>query len=161
MSVYKSKRGLSKTEYVENARKLLTFTIRNCVKFPKRYTYLVVQNIARLAEAVDTRVHTAEAIMPTNLHEAQMRRDELTYTFGLLNSLDAKLRLMYEIVSDNPNFKTEFKWLPNAMLEWGRLINQERVLIAGVKKADRKRFKEKFKGYEDGDIPEDDAAPEK
>ena len=92
-------------------------------------------------------------MMPTNLHEAQLKRDELTYTFGLLNSLDDKLQLMYDIVSDNQNFKTEFKWLPNAMLEWGRLIQKERDLITGVKKADRKRFKEKFKEYEDNSIP--------
>ena len=49
--------------------------------------------------------------------------------------------------------KKEFKWLPNAMLEWGRLIQKERDLITGVKKADRKRFKEKFKEYEDNSIP--------
>ena len=139
-------------EYVENARKLQIYTIRNCVKFPKRYTYIVVQTIAALAQEIDTRVRIAESVMPTNLHEAQMRRDELTYAFGLLNSLDDKLHLMYDIVSENPNFKTEFKWLPNAMLEWGRLIQKERELISGVKKADRKRFKEKFKGYEDDSI---------
>lgn len=69
----------------------------------------------------------------------------------LCNEIDDKQ--MYDIVSDNPNFKTEFKWLPNAMLEWGRLIQKERDLITGVKKADRKRFKEKFKEYEDNSIP--------
>ncbi|MBR6632439.1 MAG: hypothetical protein IKK89_10935 [Alistipes sp.] len=155
MSVYKSKRGLSAIQYVENARQLQIFTIKNCVKFPKRYTYIVVQKIAELAEDIDTHVRIAESIVPTNLREAQNKRDELNYAFGLLNSLDDKLQLMYDIVSDNPNFKTEFKWLPNAMLEWGRLIQTERNLITGVKKADKKRFKEKFKGYEDNTVPED------
>ena len=155
MSVYKSKRGLSAIQYVENARQLQIFTIKNCVKFPKRYTYIVVQKIAELSEDIDTHVRIAESIVPTNLREAQNKRDELNYAFGLLNSLDDKLQLMYDIVSDNPNFKTEFKWLPNAMLEWGRLIQTERNLITGVKKADKKRFKEKFKGYEDNTVPED------
>ena len=155
MSVYKSKRGLSAIQYVENARQLQIFTIKNCVKFPKRYTYIVVQKIAELAEDIDTHVRIAESIVPTNLREAQNKRDELNYAFGLLNSLDDKLQLMYDIVSDNPNFKTEFKWLPNAMLEWGRMIQTERNLITGVKKADKKRFKEKFKGYEDNTVPED------
>lgn len=155
MSVYKSKRGLSAIQYVENARQLQIFTIKNCVKFPKRYTYIVVQKIAELAEDIDTHVRIAESIVPTNLREAQNKRDELNYAFGLLNSLDDKLQLMYDIVSENPNFKTEFKWLPNAMLEWGRLIQTERNLITGVKKADKKRFKEKFKGYEDDTVPED------
>lgn len=155
MSVYKSKRGLSAIQYVENARQLQIYTIKNCVKFPKRYTYIVVQKIAELAEDIDTHVRIAESIIPTNLTEAQNKRDELTYALGLLNSLDDKLQLMYDIVSDNPNFKTEFKWLPNAMLEWGRLIQTERNLITGVKKADRKRYKEKFKGYEDDSVPEE------
>lgn len=39
MSVYKSKRSTSAIQYVENARQLQVFTIKNCVKFPKRYTY--------------------------------------------------------------------------------------------------------------------------
>lgn len=155
MSVYKSKRGLSAIQYVENACQLQIYTIKNCVKFPKRYTYIVVQKIAELAEDIDTHVRIAESIIPTNLTEAQNKRDELTYALGLLNSLDDKLQLMYDIVSDNPNFKTEFKWLPNAMLEWGRLIQTERNLITGVKKADRKRYKEKFKGYEDDSVPEE------
>jgi hypothetical protein len=43
MSVYKSKRSTSAIQYVENARQLQVFTIKNCVKFPKRYTYIVVQ----------------------------------------------------------------------------------------------------------------------
>lgn len=139
MSVYKSKRSTSAIQYVENARQLQVFTIKNCVKFPKRYTYIVVQKIANLVEDIDTHVRVAESMMPTNLHEAQLKRDELTYTFGLLNSLDDKLQLMYDIVSDNPNFKMEFKWLPNAMLEWGRLIQKERDLITGVKKREAER----------------------
>lgn len=155
MSVYKSKRGLSAIQYVENARQLQIFTVRNCVKFPKRYTYIVVKKIAELAEDIDTHVRLAEAIVPTNLREAQNKRDELNYAFGLLNSLDDKLQLMYDIVAESPNFKTEYKWLPNAMLEWGRLIQTERNLITGVKKADKKRYKEKFKGYEDNTVPED------
>lgn len=106
MSVYKSKRSTSAIQYVENARQLQVFTIKNCVKFPKRYTYIVVQKIANLVEDIDTHVRVAESMMPTN-----------------------------------------------AMLEWGRLIQKERDLITGVKKADRKRFKEKFKEYEDNSIP--------
>lgn len=140
MSVYKSKRETSAVQYVETARQLQVFTISNCVKFPKRYTYLVVNKLASLAEDIDTHIRIAEAIMPTNSHEAQTRRDELNLAFGLLNSLDDKLQLMYDIVKKNPNWDKEFRWLPNAMLEWGRLIQAEKNLIVGVKKADRKRF---------------------
>lgn len=148
MSVYKSKRGTSAVQYVETARQLQIYTISNCVKFPKRYTYLVVNKIASLAEDIDTHVRLAEAILPTNEHEFQTRRDILNTAFGLLNSLDDKLQLMYDIVKKNPNWSTEFKWLSNAMLEWGRLIQKEKTLIVGVKKADRRRFS-RFSDEED------------
>jgi len=148
MSVYKSKRGTSAVQYVETARQLQIYTISNCVKFPKRYTYLVVNKIASLAEDIDTHVRLAEAILPTNEHEFQTRRDLLNTAFGLLNSLDDKLQLMYDIVKKNPNWSIEFKWLSNAMLEWGRLIQKEKTLIVGVKKADRRRFS-RFSDEED------------
>lgn len=64
MSVYKSKRSTSAIQYVENARQLQVFTIKNCVKFPKRYTYIVVQKIANLVEDIDTHVRVAESMMP-------------------------------------------------------------------------------------------------
>nr|DAG62595.1 MAG TPA: hypothetical protein [Caudoviricetes sp.] len=135
MSVYKSKRGVSTIQYVENARKLQVFTIRNCVKFPKRYTYILVQEIAHLAENIDTHVRVAESIMPTNLHEAQMKRDELTYPFGLLNSLDDKLQLMHEIVSDNPDFKTEFNQNEKKIKTFRQWMDNGRFTIADVETA--------------------------
>lgn len=142
--MYKSKRATSTIQYLENARQLQIFTLRNCIKFPKRYTFVLTQRIAELAEKIDDHIRIAESILPTNLHEAQIRRDEFNYAYGLLNALDDKLNLMYDIVKESPNFKTEFKWLPNAMLEWGRMIGLERELIKGVKKSDRKRFDDKF-----------------
>lgn len=71
MSVYKSKRSTSAIQYVENARQLQVFTIKNCVKFPKRYTYIVVQKIANLVEDIDTHVRatavTTYAFTPPTL----------------------------------------------------------------------------------------------
>lgn len=140
MSVYKSKRSTSAIQYVENARQLQVFTIKNCVKFPKRYTYIVVQKIANLGEDIDTHVRVAESMMPTNLHEAQLKRDELTYTFGLLNSLDDKLQLVYDIVSDNPNFKMEFNLkycmeeIRKKCKEYGFVLNEKKTKMALLRK---------------------------
>lgn len=141
MSVYKSQRGKSALQYVETARKLYIHTITNCVKFPKRYTFYLSQPIAETAGKIDEHVRIAEAIRPTNEHEYSARRDELNAVLGLLNSLDDKLSLIYDIIRKQHDFSTTYKWAPNAMLEWGRMINEERALITGVKKADRKREK--------------------
>ncbi|MDO4740991.1 MAG: hypothetical protein Q4A66_10020 [Eubacteriales bacterium] len=115
----------------------------------------MMKKIAELAEDVDTHIRIAESINPTNITEVQHRRDELSYAFGLLNSLEDKLQLMYDIVSEHPDFKTEFKWLPNAMTEWGRMIQTERDLIVGVRKADRKRYAKMFEGHGAGMTPAD------
>ena len=99
MSVYKSKRSTSAIQYVENARQLQVFTIKNCVKFPKRYTYIVVQKIANLVEDIDTHVRVAESMMPTNLHEAQLKRDELTPPPCLLPSFVVFFLLLFTLFS--------------------------------------------------------------
>lgn len=39
MSVHKHDRHESQLQFIETARQLEIFTLRNCVKFPKRYTF--------------------------------------------------------------------------------------------------------------------------
>lgn len=78
MSVYKNERLESVRQYVETARQLQKHTVINCVKFPKRYTFILVQKIAAIAEDIEMHIRLADSIMPTNAHEAQRRRDELT-----------------------------------------------------------------------------------
>lgn len=139
MSVYKSKRGKSSVQFVETARKLEEHTLEQCLKVPKRYTFLLTQRIMGLASTVYEEVVAANSIYPTNQHEAQLRRDHLTAANAALQALDRQLGLLAGVLWKNPE---NFKGFDHAFTVWGDLINEEAKLISGIKRADRARYKD-------------------
>lgn len=52
MSVLKSQRGESAVQFLDTARELEIYTIKQCAKFPKRYMFLITKDIVALASAV-------------------------------------------------------------------------------------------------------------
>ena len=138
MSVYKSKRGDSAAQFVETARKLESYTLTQCLKIPKRYTFFLSTEIMRLASEVYNRVKSANSIFPSNQHEVQMRRDLLTEANNTLQCLNGKLGLLGDVLRKNPE---NFKGLYKALETWGNYIVEEAKLISGVKKSDKQRFK--------------------
>lgn len=102
MSIYKSKRSESSMQFVDTAKKLEAFTLSCCMKAPKRYTFFLTSRIMQLASDVHEHAAAANNIWPTNQHEAQMRRDELTRANIALQNLDPKLQLLYEAARQNP-----------------------------------------------------------
>jgi hypothetical protein len=139
MSVYKSKRGESAAQFVETARLLEVHTLAQCLKVPKRYTFLLTTEVMRLASEVYNNVKSANSIFPANKHDAQMRRDKLTEANNALQCLIGKLGLLGDTLKKNPE---QFKGLDNALETWGNLIMEEAKLISGVKKSDKQRFKD-------------------
>ena len=112
MAVYKSKRSESSMQFVDTAKKLEAFTLSCCMKAPKRYTFFLTSRIMQLASDVHEHAAAANNIWPTNQHEAQMRRDELTRANIALQNLDPKLQLLYEAARQNPE---GCKWIGKAM----------------------------------------------
>ena len=139
MSVYKSKRSESSMQFVDTAKKLEAFTLSCCMKAPKRYTFFLTSRIMQLASDVHEHATAANNIWPTNQHEAQMRRDELTRANIALQNLDPKLQLLYDSILQN---QEGYGWIHKAMQRWGDLICEEAKLIAAVKKNDRQRYKD-------------------
>ena len=139
MSVYKSKRGESSVQFIETARQLDAHTFACCMKAPKRYERFLTGRIMELSSEVHDRVRAANNIWPTNQHEAQMRRDELTRANIALQNLDPKLQLLYEAARQNPE---GCKWIGRAMEQWGAMIAEEAKLLAAVRKKDRQRYKD-------------------
>lgn len=139
MSVYKSKRGESSVQFIETARQLEAHTLACCMKAPKRYSFLLTQRIMETASEVHDHVRAANNIWPTNQHEAQLRRDELTRANNALQNLNPKLQLLYDGIMQNPE---GYKWIHKAMQHWGELISEEARLIAAVKKNDGQRYKD-------------------
>lgn len=139
MSVYKSKRGESSVQFIETARQLEAHTFACCMKAPKRYERFLTGRIMQLASDVHEHAAAANNIWPTNQHEAQMRRDELTRANIALQNLDQKLQLLYEAARQNPQ---GCKWIGKAMEQWGAIIAEEAKLLAAVRRKDRQRYKD-------------------
>lgn len=139
MSVLKSKRGESSVQFIETARQLEVHSFSCCMKAPKRYERFLTGRIMELSSEVHDHVRAANNIWPTNQHEAQMRRDELTRANNALQNLSPKLQLLYDSILQNPE---GYKWIHKAMQRWGELISEEAKLISAVRKADRQRYKD-------------------
>ena len=131
MSVLKSKRGTSNMQFVDTARELQIYTIRQCVKFPKRFTFFITTEIVRLSQAVYNGVKSANSVFPTNAHEAQIRRDYLTRANCDLQCLISQLDIAKGLFND-VDAKVWQKFMD--------LIAEEARLISAVKKSDKERF---------------------
>lgn len=133
MGVLKKDRGLSSVQFIDTARELEVLTLKNCLKFPKRYTFFITTEIVRLSQSVYNNVKSANSIYPTNQIEAQMRRDYFTKANCDLQALISQLGIAKEIIT------TEMK--ATIWIEWMNLIEEEAKLISAVKKNDKERFK--------------------
>ena len=132
MSVVKSKRGESVVEFINTARELCIYSIQRCVSFPKRYTFYISQEIAQHANNIYSDVIAANEIKPTNKHEAQMRIDHFLNAYAECEIMISKIALAHDM----------FGIQESTMTEWMRLLNKEQRLLSGVKKSDRKNYKD-------------------
>lgn len=133
MSVLKSKRGESSAQFLETARELELYTLRQCVKFPKRYTFFITNEIVRLSQEVLNGVKSANSIYPTNPIEAQLRRNYFIEAYCSLQNLISQLSIAKEL------FGTIFE--AKIWTNWLDLIESEAKMITAIKKSDKERFK--------------------
>ena len=133
MSVLKSHRSDSGVQFLDTARDLEVYTLRNCMKFPKRVTFYLSQHIVSLSQAVLNNCKAANSIYPRNAHEAQMRRDCLIKANNALQAMVSQLDIAQGVVGDVPD---------KVWLEWMRLIAEEARLISAVQKSDLTRYKD-------------------
>lgn len=73
MSVLKSKRKESAIKFLDTAYDLDLHTIKCCMKLPKRYTFFIGTELARLASEVHTHCKAANSIYPTRRSAGQLR----------------------------------------------------------------------------------------
>lgn len=133
MSVIKSKRNESDAQFLATARELEIFTLKKCLKIPKRYTKLFTEYLAHLAFDVYNNVKMANAMFPDTKEKINRRTiyfDAATrYLYCLISQIDiAKELLLTEL--------TEYAWV-----HWMELIDKELNLIKAIKKSDNERFK--------------------
>lgn len=131
ISVIKSKRNESNLQFVDTAFKLYTFTIQQCVKFPKRYTFYVSQEISNTATKILVEVKRGNSIYPTNEHEVQMRRDCFLNAYADAQSLISQINAATEL----------FQISGTVLTGWMELIQSELNLLRGIMKKDKARYK--------------------
>ena len=118
-------------QFVDTASKLHIYTVKQCVKFPKRYTFYVSQNISDTASEILKCVKSANSIYPTNAHEVQVRRDYFLRAYAETQSL-------VSLINDA---KEMFDISGSTMTGWMELIQAELNLLKGILKTDKQRYK--------------------
>lgn len=133
MSVLKSKRGISSVQFIDTARSLQIYTIKQALKFPKRYTFFITQEVVKLSQSVYNNVKSANNVYVNNQHEFEIRRDYFIRANCDLQCLIAQLDIVKEL------FASEIKG--NVWETWMNLIAEEAKLIAAVMRSDKERYK--------------------
>ena len=97
MSVLKNKRKLSAVEFINNAIDLEIFTIKQCLKFPKRYTFVINNTLIELSKECLINVKKANNIIPSNKQEYEARRIYLLNAKGSIVNLYIQLDIANEL----------------------------------------------------------------
>lgn len=95
MSVLKAKRGQSKAEYVNTARKIKVETRAFLSKLSARYARLDAADVMHLAREVADLTEQANSMMPTDEVRYKLRLELLLKAHGSLAALDADLLDIY------------------------------------------------------------------
>lgn len=125
--------------------KLYKKTVDACLKMPKRYTYLILQDVIQPAGRVMDNTKAANSVFPTNQHEVQIRRDYWIHARADLEALSSRIDRFLEI-PETLRYKDEIsgrtKGITESELEEiADLIIQERGLITKALESDKERFK--------------------
>lgn len=131
MSVIKSKRKQSETQFLQNARELHVHTFRKCSHFPVRYRRYAERHILSKTAKIMDCVNGANRIYPLTKSEAQMRRELFLTAQAEIAELVKQIEFLSEVIGIE---KT-------AHAEWIALIDDEDRLIRGILKKDRERYK--------------------
>ena len=131
MSVVKSKRGISRVQFLHTARELERDTKRVCIKAPKRYTFYGLQELWKTSRDIHSNLVMANSIYPTNAHEAQVRIDCEMKAIALIYDYATQLEIL---AFDNVILASDIERLSN-------ILNDEKNLVKGLLQSDRSRYK--------------------
>lgn len=118
-------------QFLETASRIHIYTIKQVIKFPKKYTFYVSQKVASCASDAYAFVKRGNSIYPTNAHEVQMRRDFFLQAYAEYQNLISQINIAYNL----------FPIQENTMINWMSLINDELRLLKSVLKNDKTRYK--------------------
>ena len=82
---------------VDTAISIYKETLRLCLKMPKRYTYLILQDVIHLAGEVMDYSKKANSVFAHNAHEQQIRIDFWIYARSSLQALSTRIDRFLEV----------------------------------------------------------------
>ena len=147
MSVLKSKRTLSKAEFVNTAYQIYTETLRFLTRLSARYSRLLAEPVAQLAGEVLDHAEKGNSIFPSDDQRKELRKAHLLEARASLMALDVRLGHCRAVMETNPEgCFTNSKGKPVPPSEaaekldrmaqhLGELIDQENELLKGAVKA--------------------------
>ena len=150
MSVLKSRRSLSRAEYVNTANQIYTETLAFLSRLSARYSRLLAVDTAHLASELSAYTEKANSIMPSDELRFNQRRSYLLSARAALVALDVNLSHVYEILMQNPEGafstpkgssvprKEAADRLDRMADSLGEKLDRENVMINGVLKADKR-----------------------
>ncbi len=144
MSVYKSKRNVSKIEFIKIGQQINVYTIEQIKKFPKSYRFTIVNDLYRLSTEIHENVLRANAIyMHKNMEKSEylLRRTFLFKAKSAIFAMSGLLTVVFDMLLKGNNFLGNKEKMSNIFQEWARLLNLEHRLIKGVIESDQKRWK--------------------
>lgn len=118
-------------QFLDTASQLHIYTIKQCAKFPKRYTFYISKGIAESSQQILKLVKAGNSYYPTNAKEVQDRRDCFLAAY-------AETQCLISLINDAKEISPISG---STMTGWMELIQSELGLIKGVLKADKQRFK--------------------
>ena len=153
MSVLKTRRGMSKAEFVNTANKIYTETLWFLSRLSARYSRLLAKDTIHLAHEIIANAEMANTMSPVDQVRFELRQRYLLQAKASLGALDIQMSHIYELLMLNPEGAFDnkdkagaIKKLDKMAESLGCLIDDEGKLLAGVLKSDKQSYNKKIAG---------------
>jgi len=129
MSVIKSKRGVSKLQFLDTAREIYIMCLRYCENMPKKHYHYLQEPFMRCLADMLTNLKIGNSIYATSDEEWQMRRKHFLLGYASLQAAISYLGIMQDM-----SLLTE-----RQIIHISGKMSEENKLIKGVLEADKKK----------------------
>lgn len=143
MAVIKNQRCESTMQFLETAMKLELYAIKYCVRFPKRYMFIITKDLVDLSKSVYNHAKSANSIYPTNANEMQLRINHIISAICDLQCLTSQIEVAMQLITQNDKHKAI---KTSVWVNWNNLIIEELRLLKALKNkcvADQKGYEVK------------------
>lgn len=140
----------SRIQFLDTARELETFTIKKCIKFPKRYAKTLTERIVNLSCEIYEDVTKANSVFLDSEEAFAVREKYITRAERNLKCFSAQLSVAKEIIDniqktdlmdgDKTNICSSNSWV-----FWNKLVIDEMRLLSNLRKSDKDRKMELIK----------------